>query len=231
MSAKARETEKEHGPVGGVAFFVSLLVLYLLTLCNLTILPSLISLESFYRWRIFVIGVAIGAALAHYVLRGRLVVFLHELKHAVLANLAGNRAKGMKIDRESGHFEYSYTKDTAHMNALISLAPYFLPVLFVPLLGIGYALAWKQPLIVLACAGLGYGVDAALNVKEVSPHQSDLANIRGGYPVAMAYIVGMNAAIFSFVAAWVSGGGAGLQQLLVGLFKIGETVLQLARGA
>jgi hypothetical protein len=229
--AKERKEKEEHGPVGGVTFFVSLLVLYLLGICNLIIVVSFISTESLFRWRYFIIGGIGGAAFAHYFIRGHIAVFLHELKHAVLANLAGNRAKGMKIDEASGHFEYSYTKETAHMNALISLAPYFLPVLFVPCLGISYALAWNYPPVVLVCAGIGYGADLVLNIKEISPWQSDLTGIRGGFPIALAYIIAMNLALFSFIAAWASAGFEGLQLLFFGLLKIGGTFLNFVKGA
>ncbi len=224
MGKKSKDAIEEHGPVGGIAFFVSLVVLYILTIANLSILPALLTEQSFFRWRLFIVGAIVGAACARYFIRGRISVFLHELKHSVLSNLAGNRAKGMRIDEESGHFEYSYTKRTAHMNALIALAPYFLPVLFFPFLGVSYALAWNYPGIVLICSGLGYGADLILNFKDASPHQSDFYNIRGGYKIGFAYVIGMNCALFTFIAAWVSAGQTWLGSWFFEMLKNGAAI-------
>ncbi len=224
--------EKE-GPriVGGISFFLSLLFLYVLTFLNLIILPTTISADSFHRWCAFLSGAILGSLIAAALIRGKLSVLIHEMKHAIMANIAGNKWKNMNVESESGHFEYAYTKKTAHMNALISLAPYFFPALFVPLTLIALFAAHSMDRVILLVSGVGYGADLLMNMREISPRQTDLSDIRGGFKIALLYIIGMNTALFTILAAWISQGSEGLVILLYGLLKIGENLLMFGQPA
>jgi len=214
--------------IGGISFFLSLFFLIVLTIGNLFILPSLLNIDSIVRWTFFVCGVTVGLLLATFVIGGHFAVFLHELKHAIVSNLAGNRAKGMLVRNDHGYFQYSYSERTAHMNALISLAPYFFPGVTIPFFLIGVLIFSSIPAVPLVLAGIGYGIDTRLAIKDLGPWQSDLTNIRGGYPVGLLYIIAMNGAIFSFLAAWICGGWEALPVLLDGFFTLLEKIFRVA---
>lgn len=119
----AFEAESPQDLVGGFAFFLSLGAL----------LPTgtLFTALTLYRFseadltsiRTFVIAALFGVALTHILIKGHLSTFLHEIKHSIISNLVGNRHRGFRIGEHSGHYEYAYSKQTAHYNAFISLAP------------------------------------------------------------------------------------------------------------
>lgn len=162
---------------------------------------------------------------SHFLIKGRISVFIHEFKHSLISNFAGNRAKGMKIGSNSGHFTYEFSKDTAHFNAFIALAPYWVPLFTVPAIGLGYAF-WRQDHIILVfLAGLGFGADLLLNTRDISPVQTDLTNLRGGYQVGLIYALAMNVTITSLLLAWVVQGPAGLLQIVQGAMYIFEKAL------
>ncbi len=206
--------------VGGLAFFVSLTFLCVLGFLNSLTLISLQSLATLPRWASFAGGSVVGFLVARYLFPERFCVFIHELKHSVISNLAGNRAKRFKVADRSGSFTYEYTKQTAAYNAFIALAPYWLPLFSI--VGIPLAaLALPESLTsLLLVAGLVWGADAALNVRDISPVQTDISGIRGGYGVGVLYIIAMNLTIFSIVGAWVSSGVSGLLALVTALWNI-----------
>jgi uncharacterized membrane-anchored protein len=130
---------------------------------------------------------------------------LHELKHSVLSNFAGNRAKGMKVLRDSGHFEYEFTKDTGKFNPFIALAPYFLPICTLPALLIAVSMFPKDSAYQLAIVGFCAGIDLLLCIRDISPHQTDFSAIRGGYPVGLAYVIAINLLFWCVLTIWATG--------------------------
>jgi len=200
--------------IGGFAFFLSLFALLPtgLILSWITILE--VRPVEIRALECFAVAAAFGALLGHFFIRGRLSVFIHETKHAILSNFAGNRRKGMRVDANSGHFVYSYTKKTAHLNALISLAPYILPLFTVVGALVALALLRDQRLVAVALVGTCYGVDLVLNIRDISPIQSDISDIRGGYGVGLLYIFAWNLAIFAPLLAWILQGSPGVLLLL-----------------
>lgn len=207
--------------LGGIPFFVSLFFLLVLSVANILILPHTFYEDSLIRWTLFLTGCAAGAIFGYKVIRGHVAVFLHELKHAIVSNLAGNRAKGMLVRNDHGHFEYMYSSQTAHMNPIIALAPYFVPAVTVPLLLIALLFS-TVPAVPLVLVGIGYSIDMALAYKDLGPWQTDLSTIRGGYAVGLLYVIAMNVVILSFLAAWVSGGLEGLVLVPAELFTVLE---------
>lgn len=199
--------------VGGLAFYLSLLALLSLVAINLINLVLLLTFE-----RAVLLGMAagflmLGGLLARLLIRGGNATFLHELKHAVVANLSGNRAAGMVVNKHSGEFTYKYTKATAHLNAFISLAPYFFPLLTIPA-ALAAALLWNSNhLIMLGVIGTAFGADLELNTRDISPVQTDLTDIRGGYAIGVLYAVLANLTVATVLAGWAMGGVAGLQEL------------------
>jgi len=227
MNSSSEVAQKKKKPVGGPAFFISLIFLILLSLGNLLILPALITPESFQRLALFLIGFGIGAYLGLRFMGGHFSVLVHELKHAIVSNLVGNRSKGMFVRNDHGHFEYLYSARTAHMNSIIALAPYFFPAVTVPLLLIGALLSFAVPFIPLLLGGIGYGIDLTLSYKDLGPWQTDLTNIRGGYSVGLTYVIVMNIAIMTLLAAWICSGLSAYPLLFEGFFTLFELIFGL----
>ena len=215
---------------GALVFFVSFFVLILVSIANCIILPVLVERASFERWEIFLAGLALGALSGGIFIKRRFSVFIHELKHSVFSGLVGNKPKGMEVHEDTGKFEYLYTQRTEHMNTFIALAPYFFPLFFIPLFTISYVFASPFTLPILFFSGLGYGVDMTLNVRDIGPWQSDLYGVRGGYYVGLSYAIAMNVMLFSFIAAWVTGGSEGIPFLLFGFIRIGERFTGITTG-
>lgn len=211
---ESEEPEPEKELVGGFAFFLSLLAL----------LPTgiLFASATLYRVRAadytcttrFVVAVLIGAALAQIFIRGHLSVLIHEFKHSLVSNLVGNRHRGLKIGRDSGHYAYAYSKRTAHYNAFISLAPYITPVFTFLAVLASLIFFREERQIAVAVVGVGYGIDLLLNMRDISPIQTDISLIRGGYGMGLLYIAAWNLLTAAMLLAWVFQGTHGLFLLL-----------------
>ena len=103
------ESEASRGEkIGGFAFFLSLSVLaplgvVLTALTALNVRPVDDRAVTIFAGA-WVVGLLIGKVF----IRGHVSVLIHESKHAIVSNLVGNKRKGMKIGRNSGHFVYAY---------------------------------------------------------------------------------------------------------------------------
>lgn len=200
--------------VGGFAFYLSLFAL----------LPSgfLTLVLTGYTWHdeslvptLFFCGASIvGIIAAKLCIKGRFSVLLHEFKHQIVSNLVGNKAKKLHVDVDSGHFEYAYSKQTSHFNAIISLAPYIVPLFTFVFALLAFAVARHDHATAAWIVGIGYGVDILLNSRDISPVQTDITEIRGGYWVGLLYILAWNLAIVGVLLAWVFHGLAGFSMLI-----------------
>ena len=206
--------KKESTTIGGFSFFFSLLAL--LPTGILTIVLALYTwhIESLAPTLYFFGAVIVGSLVGSLAIRGHLSVLLHECKHALISNLVGNKAKKLHVEANSGHFEYAYSKETSHYNAFISLAPYIVPLsTFVAGL-LALAFGRTDHLIAVAIIGIGYGIDLVLNLRDISPIQTDITEIRGGYNVGLLYISAWNFLLLGVVLAWVFHGLDGFAMLL-----------------
>jgi hypothetical protein len=216
ISSRDKELPKQE-VVGGFAFFLSLAAILPTGLIILFLSLRLISTESIGYAGTFLCAVLVGAVGAHCLIKDHISVLIHEFKHSLVSNLVGNKRKGMKIDRDSGYFEYAYSKQTKHFNAFISLAPYIVPV-FTFISGlIAFALLRHEHVLAVLVVGIGYGMDLVLNIRDISPIQTDLTLIRGGYRIGVLYVAAWNVLIFAFLVAWILQGLAGLAHLLESL--------------
>lgn len=222
--------KKEKTTVGGFAFYLSLSCLTFVALFNVWLLPPLITEQTVSNWSYFGIGLFVGTWVALLGIRGKLSVFLHEFRHSVVSGLVGNRSRGMVYRGSSGHFKYEYTPKTAHYNALISLAPYFLPVFTFVGAFLAFILFRHSHQLMILVVSVGYGVDLVLNLRDISPIQTDLTTISGGYKVGLAFVVLMNVAIFTFVAAWVSQDLLGLKSIVYGHYRFMLNIVAWYRG-
>jgi len=230
--SKVRRKRKnlQHKSVGGFPFFISLVSLLFLGTYFLTIIPSLLDSYAYNNWFRFIAGFILGCWAASIFIRGHISVFIHELKHSIISNLVGNKARGMKIRKRSGHFEYSYTQRTAGYNAFIALAPYWLPLFLVPACIIALTLWHHDHQLAVAVIGVGFGIDAMLNLRDISRVQTDITGITGGYSVGLLYIAAINLAIFSTLAAYVSQGTYGLKYLTYSLWQFMIHIVGYYRG-
>ncbi|MCO6432343.1 MAG: hypothetical protein J5J00_15925 [Deltaproteobacteria bacterium] len=210
MSSKKEKLDT--GKVGGVAFFLSLLAIIMLAGLSLSVLPKVLMSRAktdSFLWS--AAGLALGVLISRAI-RGKPAVLIHELKHSILSNFIGNKWKEIKVRSRSGHFEYGYYKSTAKYNAFISLAPYWLPLFSLVAVPVAYAALYPHHHFMLILASAAYGCDLALSYRDISPHQSDLSDIRGGYPVAMVYIAAINLLLIAIFIAWVPEGFGSLKE-------------------
>lgn len=212
------EKRVKEGKVGSIAFYLSLITFFSLGSINLVnSLRFAIRQPDKDVWLPCLIAALIGAFLASRLIKGRLSVFIHEMKHALISNLVGNKWKGLVVGSSSGHFEYAYSEKTSRFNAFVSLAPYILPVLTVTGGAVSYVLTLQYPPLLPRMVSLFYGADLVLNLRDISPMQSDITDIRGGYKMGLAYIFAVNLFIFTIFLAWISGGQEGIKYLFLEL--------------
>jgi hypothetical protein len=226
LSEKREVTLAKAGTVGGFFFFLSLTFATILALINIDTLIVILRLSHSFLLVLTLCGIFIGNRVAESLITGHWAVFFHELKHYIPSNLVGNRSKGMKIDKESGHFQYQYTKHTAKYNALIALAPYWFPLFTIPMLALPYLMFYPPHHIThVIIVGVAFGMDLTMNLRDLSEHQSDLQAIRGGYKIGAYYVVLMNTIVTTTLIAWAAKDIAGLQDLIKGLWFFTSLVL------
>lgn len=213
---QVRNKQKEK--IGGWAFFLSYAMIAGLLIINFTLLCGIYSQDNAGAFSNFASAALAGAAAAHFLIRGRLSVFIHEAKHALLSNAHGNKGISMEVKKDSGRYKYKFPKSNREANAFISLAPYFLPV-FTLLSLVPAFLMNTDHGVKSAVLGLGFGLDLMLNLRDISRAQTDLTSITGGYLVAVFYVLMFNALSASYLTAWVLGGGFGLSFLFYGLWE------------
>ena len=196
--------------VGGFPFFLSLVALLPTGLLFTVLALVRLRYADPVTCTAFILATLAGAFLAHIAIKGHISVLLHEFKHSLVSNLAGNKHKGMTINENSGYYRWAYTKRTAHLNAFIALAPYFVPAFsFVGTLFV-LALFRNERVLAVCAVGLGYGMDLVLNLRDISPIQTDITLIRGGYKVGLLYIAAWNLLIAGLMFAWAFQGTEGL---------------------
>jgi len=209
-ASDAPHKRSENERVGGFAFFLSLILLLPTGLVFFIVAIRQIRDADIADAAIFILAAILGMMVAHGCIRDHISVLIHEFKHSLISNLAGNKYKGMKIDRNSGHMEYAYTKRTAHYNAFISLAPYIVPIFTTIFSLIALSTSRHDPTMMVLIVGFGYGIDLLLNMRDISPIQTDISLIRGGYHVGLLYILAWNLVIAALALAWAFQGIAGI---------------------
>lgn len=204
--------------VGGLAFFFSLIVVIPLAIYGTLFLfvhTDRAALANFGR---FALGAVAGATLAKLTIRGHTSVFIHELKHSIIANLVGNKATEWRIRKHAGHFQYEFTEKTRGYNAFISLAPYWLPLFTLLTLGVGLA-GWHSDWTTVAfIVGIGWGADALLNLRDIAPYQTDFSDLRGGFPIGITYVTALNSFLTALLLTFIGWGTHGLKLLGTSVF-------------
>lgn len=220
---KRKEKDTTGDPVGGIALYLSIIAFTLIAISNSWVVISLFSIESLPRWIYFAIGILLGFAIQSLVMRGEFAVLLHEFKHLFLASVVGNKVKKLKVGDLTGHVQYSYTKKTAHYNAMIALAPYWLPIFTVPAcISLFTPYGRQDPMLMVI--GLCYGIDLLSGCRDIGRHQTDITLIRGGYFFGIWYLVAAHLTVFTLLAAWVSAELPGLKAIALGMIELLQVV-------
>ena len=217
-ASEIKDTSSEK--VGGFAFLLSLCLLLPTSVLFFRTAISQITHADILTVIIFGTSFLVGLFIAHRFIRGHMSVLIHEWKHGIVSNLVGNRNKKMEVNKNSGSLQYEYTKKTAHYNAFIALAPYILPVFTFlgALLSFALGTAGSQRTVIIV--GIAYGIDLLMNARDVSPVQTDITLIRGGYGVGVTYICVWNLLTLSLALAWAFNGAQGISELFAAQFRL-----------
>ncbi len=160
-------------------------------------------------WAIFAAGVLASGTIVGGMKLHKFRTFIHELKHAVVVVLTGNRIYDFRVDKHTGHVKYSLTHDTLKFAPIIAIAPYFLPLFSVPVLVV--CLALDQTFCNWLCFLLGFSLtaDIILGFQEIHPHQTDIKNSFGGIILVGLFIVSIQIMWTSLCLLWVTAGRSG----------------------
>lgn len=216
--------------VGGIPFFISLLMLILIDGILVLHLPLCWTARAQQPVLATGAGIIIGFGLAFLLLRGSFATIVHEWKHAVVSTLAGNKWKKMRVNHEEGAFEYEYSKATAIYNSFIVLAPYTFPAFLLPAALMCIGLYHTSPLASFIMLGVGLGADLAAHLRETKPWQPDLQEIRGGFLISVLFVASMNAFFTLVVMTWAFGQGAAFLSLAAFALALGTYGLQSLMG-
>jgi len=216
--------------VGGIPFFISLLMLLLIDATLSLHLPLCWTTRAEQPALATGAGIVIGFGLAFLLLRGSFATILHEWKHAVVSTLAGNKWKKMRVNHEEGAFEYEYSKATAIYNSFIVLAPYTFPAFLFPAALVCIGLYHSSPLASFILLGVGLGADLAAHLRETKPWQLDLQEIRGGFLISVLFVALMNMFFTLVVMTWAFGQGAAFLSLAAFSLTLGSYGLQNLMG-
>jgi hypothetical protein len=207
------------GKVGGAFYFFSLFSVVLLASLLTRFSVDFLS-TSTINTKISLLQILISLLIGFFIaalVPSKVSVFLHELKHSIISSLAGNKAKSMSYKEDSGDFQYTFTKNTAHLNAFISLAPYLLPIFSIIGLVLQFTV-FKADLALGATVSIAaLGLDLVLNLKDAGIHQTDLTEIRGGYFLSMTYVLAFNTSWILIVSTLAIYGAQPLLEFLLWL--------------
>ena len=146
-----------------------------------------------------------------------LYTFTHEFTHLIFAVLCGKRVSRFVVSKDSGQVSMSGT------NFLITLAPYFFPLLTAIVLAAGAALEWglgnpRYRPVVAFLTGLTLAFHLTMTLRTLATSQPDID--RGGklFSWSVVYLFGI---LFAGSTIFLSAGGGVLDSYLGGLFHEG----------
>jgi hypothetical protein len=210
--AKNKKQEQEFGTVWSLGFFMATLANILL--CPLILLLILVSpvRELYHEECIMAYGFGLIAAVL-IVASSKIHKFrtiIHEVKHAVMIMLTGNKLKSIVAEKHEGHVEYQMYKERLHFAPLIKLAPYFFPLFSLPMFGIAMIFDSFYAVFCSLLLGASLGADAAFGIEEIHPFQTDFKKLLGGFFISKIYLVGFYLFWSLSLTLWVRSGPDGI---------------------
>ena len=157
-------------------------------------------------WAVFATGVVGALAVIGGSSIQKLRILIHETKHAIVVLLSGNSLKNFVVGNKTGHVEYEMYKDTVHFAPIIALAPYFFPLLSLPMLILCIAFEGQQNHFLALGLGLTFATDLSTAYTDLHPHQTDLHKISGGAITALLYLAGVHFLWTMVCLLWIAGG-------------------------
>lgn len=148
---------------------------------------------------------------------------IHEIKHAVVVILTGNKLNKIVAESGEGFVEYQMYNSTVHFAPLIALAPYFFPLLSLPCLICVALYDTSYPVQGSLALGFALACDICLGLGEIHPHQSDFKQVVGGAIFSKLYLVGFYILWPSLITLWVKSGITGIQH---GILFITEHIVK-----
>ncbi|MCC6932821.1 MAG: hypothetical protein IT292_06165 [Deltaproteobacteria bacterium] len=212
MKDKKKEKPDEKSKSGGIAFLISIILLYIIgcvsIIAVILILSVMGALE--YTWFRFFVGFATGLVIFSFSGLDGFRTFLHEAKHAVMVIISGNSLKEFHASEHSGHVTYELQEDNLQSAPWITLAPYCLPLFSLPLFIICLFVSDKNhPLFTILLAA-ALGIDFTTGLHEIHISQTDLKRIYGGIMISASFIGAMFFSWFSFCLLWIIAGNHGV---------------------
>ncbi len=172
------------------------------------------------QWTPFILGVA-GYLVLWWLFFGKessgslFSTFEHELTHAIFAWLTLHSVTGFRATWGSGG-EIQYVGEG---NWLITIAPYWVPTLALPLMLVvcleSSTGEWIQPAF-----GVAFAYHMTSTWRETHPYQTDLQKV--GFPFCYSFLPGANLYTYSLVAAFGIGGATMVEQYHQFLIKRAE---------
>ena len=222
--AKNKKQEQQFGTVWSLGFFVATLGNILL--CPFVLLLILISpvRQNLYDESIMAYGFGIIASVLIVASSKihKLRTIIHEIKHAVMILLTGNKLKSIVAEKHHGHVEYKMYKDRVHFAPLIKLAPYFFPLFSLPMFAIAIIFDSHYAVVCSLLLGASLGADAAFGIEEIHPFQTDFKKLLGGFFISKLYLVGFYLFWSLSLTLWVRSGPDGLYK---GLSFLGDLII------
>jgi hypothetical protein len=227
MSRRAnrnKKDEQDFGSVWSLGFFLATIANIML--CPVVILLILVSPQRTFLYDEAIMAYGFGLISATLIVGSskihKLRTIIHEIKHAVMVLLTGNKLKSIVANKHDGYVEYKMYTNRLHFAPLIKLAPYFFPLFSLPMFGV--AILFDSYYLVLCSLLLGAALaaDTAFGVEEIHPFQTDFKKLLGGFFLSKIYIVGFYLLWFSCVTLWVRSGPDGIWR---GFSFLGELIL------
>jgi hypothetical protein len=201
--------------LGSVAFYLAIPLSYFLSFLFVVSIIKIflvadLSLISKGTGGVFFISFIAGIISARSFKMPKFRTWLHEMKHAVMVVLTGQRLKEIHVETHTGHVMYEGTVEHLRYGPLVILAPYYFPFFSLPLFGL---LLFFEPIdrrFSAALLGFFLALDMATSYMEIDPIQSDLQRIWGGIFVAKFFVLGIQLLFLTTALLWVIAGGIGL---------------------
>jgi hypothetical protein len=177
-------------------------------------------------WALFATGLIGGLTLVGSSQIPRTRTLIHELKHAVVVLLTGNSLRSIHVEKYTGHVDYEMSAETVRFAPIIALAPYFFPILSLPMLIL--CLVFEESNKAMLTLGLGFclATDLTTAFTELHPRQTDLKTIFGGALASASYLAGFHLMWFSVCTLWVIAGRKGYLYAGYLVWKISKKYLE-----
>lgn len=220
-------SKKSAKKVGNFGFFLAIPSSY--------IIVFILSFAAFYllsiypqnkeKWSLFLVGAISATSFISTSKLYKLRVFIHELKHAIVVILTGNKLQEMKVGKREGHVTYLMYWNKKHFAPLITLSPYFLPLLSAPVLMLAMYFEKDYPLLFSAILGITLAADLTFGVQDLHPAQTDLSKLFGGFFIAGLFLTGMYLAWSLICILWMIAGRKAFLFVFYGLYRFVNDIL------